>query len=61
LATRMELRTVGDPPIKVEASVAGCGPPPAAVLVLTPLRAVRTRRSERTQRRAAVADRSLAG
>lgn len=61
LATRVELRSVGDPPIDVVARVAGCGPPPAAVLILTPLRTPRTRRSERAQRRGAVADRSLAG
>jgi hypothetical protein len=56
-ANRVELRTVGDPAIEVLARVAGCGLPPAAVLILTPLRTSRTRRSERAQRRAAVADR----
>lgn len=61
LATRMELRTIGDPPIEVVARVAGCGAPPAAVLILTPLRTPRSRRSHRGRRRAAVADRSLAG
>jgi hypothetical protein len=45
-----------DPSIEVVARVAGCGPPPAAVLILTPLRPSRTRRSERAQRRAAVVD-----
>lgn len=38
----------------------GCGLPPAAVLILTPLRTSRTRRSERAQRRPAVADRLTA-
>jgi hypothetical protein len=61
LATRVELRTTGAPPIEVVARVAGCGPPSAAVLILTPLRTPRSRRSHRAQRRAAVADRSLAG
>ena len=31
-----------DPSIEVVARVAGCGPPPAAVLILTPLRTSRT-------------------
>ncbi len=44
-ATSVELRTVGDPGIDVVARVAGCGPPAAAVVILTPLRASRTRRS----------------
>lgn len=61
LATRVELRTAGDPPIEVVARVVGCGAPPAAVLILTPLRTPRSRRSHRAQRTAAVADRSLAG
>ncbi len=61
LAARVELRTIGDPPIEVVARVAGCGAPPAAVLILTPLRTPRSRRSHRAQRWAAVADRSLAG
>lgn len=39
---------------------AGCGLPPAAVLILTPLRTSSTRRSERAQRRPAVADRLTA-
>lgn len=59
-ATRVQLRTVGDPATEVVARVAACGPPPAAVLTLTPLRTPRTRPSERARRRAAVADRSLA-
>ena len=45
-----------DPSIEVVARVAGCGPPPAAVLILTPLRTSRMRRSERARRRAAFAD-----
>jgi hypothetical protein len=61
LALRVELRTVGDPPIEVVARVAGCGPPPAAMLILSPLRTPRTRRRERVRRRAAVADRNLSG
>jgi hypothetical protein len=61
LATRVELRTAGDPPIEVVARVAGCGAPPAAVLILTPLRTPRSGRSHRARRTAAVADRSLAG
>jgi len=60
LATRVQLRTVDDPGIEVVARVLRCGPPPAALLILTPLRTPRTRRSERAQRRAAVADGSLA-
>ena len=60
LANRVELRTVGDPASDVVARVAGCGPPPGAVLILTPLIISRTRRSRRAQRRAAAADRSLA-
>jgi hypothetical protein len=59
LATRVQLRTADDPTIEVLARVAGCGPPAAAVLILTPLRTPRTSRSERAQRKAAVADRSL--
>jgi hypothetical protein len=61
LATRVEMRTVGDPAIEVVARVAGCGAPPAALLVLTPRSTPRTRRRVRTRHRAAVADRSLAG
>jgi hypothetical protein len=61
LATRVELRAAGDPPIDVVARVAGCGAPPAAVLILTPLRTPRSRRSDRPQRTAAVADPSPAG
>jgi hypothetical protein len=61
LATRMELRSVGDPAIEVVARVAGCGPPPAAVLILTPLRTPRTRRGARPRPRATVVDRSLSG
>ena len=61
LATRVELRTAGDPPIEVVARVAGCGAPPAALLILTPLRTPRSRRGHRARRRAAVADRSLVG
>jgi hypothetical protein len=41
LATRVELRTVRDPAIKLVARVAACGPPPACLLILTPLRAPR--------------------
>jgi hypothetical protein len=59
LAPRVQLRTVGDPAIEVLARVAGCGPPSAAALILTQLRTPRGRRSERGQRRAVVADRSL--
>jgi hypothetical protein len=61
VATRVELRTIGDPAVEVVARLAGCGPPPAAVLILTPLRTPRVGRSRRAQRTAAVADRSLAG
>jgi hypothetical protein len=61
LAARVELHTVGHPAIEVVARVAGCGPPPAAVLILTPLRTPRARRSERPRRRAAVAHPSLSG
>ena len=61
LAARVELRTAVDPPIEVVARVAGCGAPPAAVLILTPLRTPRTRRSARPRPRAAVADPSLSG
>jgi hypothetical protein len=59
LATRIGLRTVGDPGREVVARVAGCGPPPAAVLILTPLRT--PRHNGRARRRTAVADRSLSG
>ncbi len=34
---RLELRTVADPEIRVEARVTSCGPPPGALLVLTSL------------------------
>lgn len=61
LATRVQLHTVDEPTIAVAARVAGCGPPAGALLILTPLRTPRTRRSERARERAAVADRSLAG
>jgi hypothetical protein len=61
LATRVEMRTVGDPAIEVVARIAGCGPPPAALLILTPLRTPGTRRGARARRRAAVGDRTLAG
>ena len=61
LATRVGLRTVGDPAIEVVARLGSCGQPPAALLILTPLRTLRTRRSERARRRAAVAHGSLAG
>ena len=58
---RVELCTVGDPAIEVVARVACCGPPAAALLILTPLRTPRTRRAERAQRSVAVAEGSLAG
>jgi hypothetical protein len=61
LATRVQLRAVDDPTIEVLARVAGCGPPAAAMLILTPLRTPHTRRSERAQRKATVAARSLNG
>ena len=61
LTTRVELCTVGDPAIEVVARVACCGPPAAALLILTPLRTPRTRRAERAQRSVAVAEGSLAG
>ena len=61
LTPRVELRTVGDSAIEVVARIAGCGPPPAAVLIFTPLRTPRTRRRERARPTVAVADRSLAG
>ena len=61
LATRVELRTVSDPAIDVFARVTGCSPPPAALLILTPLRTTRTRARERAQRHVVLADRSLAG
>ena len=60
LATRLKLRTVSDPAIEVVARVACCSPPAAALLTLTPLATARTR-SERAQRRDAVAEGSLAG
>lgn len=44
---RVQLRTADDPAVEVVARVAGCGPPPAAVLTLTLLRTPRTRLSER--------------
>src|SRR5581483_2200235 len=49
--TAMQLRTIGDPPIDVVARVAGCGPPSAALLILTPLRTPRTRRRNQHTRR----------
>jgi hypothetical protein len=61
LAARVELRTAGEPPIEVVARVAGCGAPPAAVLILTPLRTPRSGRRHRAVRTVQVADRSLAG
>jgi hypothetical protein len=61
LVARVELRTVGDRAIEVVARVAGCGPPPAALLILTPLRAPRTRQSERVRLRTPAVNRSLAG
>lgn len=61
LATRVELSAAVEPPIEVVARVAGCGAPPSAVLILTPLRTPRSRRSHRAQATAAVAERSLAG
>ena len=61
LATRVELRTVGDPAIEVVGRLAGCGRPPAAILILTPLRTPRPRRRDGVRRRAAVGDRSRAG
>jgi hypothetical protein len=59
LATRVEMRTVGDPAIEVVARIAACGPPPAALLILTPPRTPDTRRSAHARRRAAVTDRCL--
>ena len=38
-SNRLELRTVADPEIRLRGRVTGCGPPPAALLVLTPLAA----------------------
>jgi hypothetical protein len=61
LATRVGMRTVGDPAIEVVARVAGCGPPPAALLILRPPSTTATRRSTRARRRASVADRTLTG
>lgn len=61
LATKVELRTVGDPAIELVARLAGCGPPAAAILILTPLRTPRPRRRDGVRRRAAVGDRSHAG
>jgi hypothetical protein len=61
LATRVEMRTVGDPAIEVGARIAGCGPPPAALVILTPPRKPGRRRSARGRRRTAVADPTLAG
>jgi hypothetical protein len=61
LATGVELRTVRDPAIEVVARVTCCGPPAAALLILTPLRTPRARRPDRAQRRVAVAGGSLAG
>jgi hypothetical protein len=36
---RLELRTVANPEIRLRGRVTCCGPPPAALLVLTPLAA----------------------
>jgi hypothetical protein len=36
-SNRLELRMVADPETRVEARVTSCGPPPGALLVLTPL------------------------
>ncbi len=38
-SNRLELRTVADPEIRFRGRVTRCGPPPAALLVLTPLAA----------------------
>lgn len=43
----VELNTVGDPEIGFVVHVAGCGPPPAALLTLTPPKSSRTRRGKR--------------
>jgi hypothetical protein len=61
LAAKVEMRKVADTSIEVAGRIASCGPPPAALLILTPPRTPRTRRSARTRRRGAVADRTLAG
>jgi hypothetical protein len=55
LAARVALRTVADPAMDVVTRVAGCGPPPAALLILTPLRTPGARWSERTPRSASAA------
>jgi hypothetical protein len=57
LPTRVQLRAVRDPTIELVARVAACGPPPAGLVILTPLRTPRTRRSPGSQRRATVGDR----
>jgi hypothetical protein len=36
-SNRLEVRTVANPEIRLRGRVTGCGPPPAALLVLTPL------------------------
>ena len=36
-SNRLELRTVANPEIRLRGRVTGCGPPPAALLVFTPL------------------------
>jgi hypothetical protein len=38
-SNRLELRTVANPEIRLQVRVTTCGPPPAALLVLTPLAA----------------------
>lgn len=38
-SARLELRPVANPEIRLRGRVTGCGPPPAALLVLTPLAA----------------------
>jgi hypothetical protein len=57
LPTRVALRAARDPAIELVARVAACGPPPAGLLILTPLRTPRTRRSPGPQRWATVGDR----
>ncbi len=38
-STRLELRTVANPEIRLQGRLTSCGPPPAALLILTPLAA----------------------
>jgi hypothetical protein len=38
-SNRLELRTVANPEIRLRGRVTGCGPPPAALIILTPLAA----------------------